>query len=679
MSTKTKNSAKKNVNRVKEKSSTKKNTNMKKTSMQVVDNTVKDPVDEATSAAFIESKLGPLRDENNENHIGDLFKVTDALKQGSTVITKDDNKSIMQPITDARKETLEKDKAASKSNLDSIMYSGIQQETPNPPRVASQQTKDAVTNEENRQNLIDGKAPDSDRAVTLNNPTGVGVSNNPNENITAKNEEKEAADEINRKASVVLPGIESRNEDLQNSVLDATIQKIVKKHILGQDITGNMMRHMYNSFKIVNIEGAFGYRRAHMFMTVPDCCIFDTGPDAQNNPNPFMNDSNGGIKSRSRDDWYNCLSPELRNAPDLANFISDGNIDVAMYLDASTRWTKHRRNVWNFPMMNNARTLSGLPSFDLKTRQGPMNFRNNYTEMVLNSSDSLSGNTINITFNDDKDCTIARMLYIWTKYAEAVGDGLIRGRGARNKIIDYMSTIYVLITDETNTKLKYWFSFIGCFPKARNYDYLSLNFPVMSERNTITVPFKVTVPVDMHPSILAMFNQVSAIQDDVDRDLIDPEKSFDYDFSKGNVAGINPLMDNRRVHQGGYYSDMFFITTKRPRWDEDKNRYIIDRKTQAVTDMHGRIDYYLVMSNRSSTIPARAPNDGTPAPVKPYNVSDPYQDKLLNKNSIGDLATSVRKVTGNPENIIAQTISNKQLGDYTMFFAPTSSYKSNLR
>ena len=133
----------------------------------------------------------------------------------------------------------------------------------------------------------------------------------------------------------------------------------------------------------------------------------------------------------------------------------------------------------------------------------------------------LSGNSLNITFEDDKDVTISRMMLVYRLYMEAIGTGLIQGRNARDKEIDYMQNIFLFITDETNRQLKYYFQFVGSFPKSTSYDHLSISFPSMNDRGMISIPFKLTVPIDMQPTILAAFNQITAKQDDAsDRKMI---------------------------------------------------------------------------------------------------------------------------------------------------------------
>lgn len=483
------------------------------------------------------------------------------------------------------------------------------------------------------------------------------------EQVTATNVEKDKAIEIARQRTIVEKaetGTEYRNEAKQREVLGLTIHDLIQKHTLGQDIDGNYFKHYYASFKHIDVTNMVGFRKAHMFMTAPNCNIFKK--DAIRD---FFNPETGGIVQKTRTQWMECLTDDIRKHPDLCNAIVNGNIDVAIYLDGTTRFNG-RRNVWNYPLMNMARNFSGLPNFDLKTRQGPMNFLNNYTEMVVNSAESISGNTINISFLDDKDSVASRMLYIWTLYAEAVGSGLVSGRNSNNREIDYMSTIYLFVTDESNTKLKYWFSFIGCFPKSRSYDHLSITLPSIKDKSTVNVPFKLTVPVDMHPSILAMFNQISAMQDSEDFNESGSQNlESQYNYASGNPSGVSGKLRNENANIGTFFSDMFFISSKRPIFNKKTGLYAFSSDSEDImTDSKGRISYYLMMSNRTNKMIPIVENgrDG----MAKLNTNDPAVDKFATKRVIQNIISGadgdspVVRIEGPDTNINRQIIEDKR-------------------
>ena len=507
---------------------------------------------------------------------------------------------------------------------------------------------------------------------------------------TAPNLNKAAADKerANQYAIETLEvGTEYRNEILQKNVLGEMVDNI-KKHILGHDPSGDMHRNFYATFKTVDVASLFGFRRAHIFMTTPNCNIFKPGT-------VFSRDGITMI-SKTRGEWRNDLNPDIvENAPDLCNAILDGNIDVAMYLDSETYFGQ-RRNVWCYPMMNKAKSFSGLPNYDLRTRQGPSNFFGDYIEMVVGVN-GLSGNSLNITFEDDKEVTISRMMLVYRLYMEAIGMGLIQGRNARDKEIDYMQNIFLFITDETNRQLKYYFQFVGSFPKSTSYDHLSISFPSINDRGMIYIPFKLTVPIDMQPTILATFNQITAKQDDdSDRKMIlNPSgNTNNYNYSTANVSGVSAISSQLPsgyiLDQSSYYSDMFFITSERPIYNPKTGKYMITQKKkldERVLD-HGKIKYYLMFANRHNTIKVYEPDSNINSPNP--KTSAPQFDYIGTRKNILELAKQVSVIEGNRDNVNTQvTLSEIEGGidgvdkvnrtyNYMSYYEPSKSIKSRL-
>ena len=74
--------------------------------------------------------------------------------------------------------------------------------------------------------------------------------------------------------------------------------------------------------------------------------------------------------------------------------------------------------------------------------------------------------------------------------------------------IDYDTSVYSFITDETNQNIIYWFKWTSLFPKERNYGHLNVS-PIMKDRGEITVPFKVVIPADFSMHALLEFNYLS--------------------------------------------------------------------------------------------------------------------------------------------------------------------------
>ena len=293
-----------------------------------------------------------------------------------------------------------------------------------------------------------------------------------------------------------------------------------------------MMMSAYNKFKIVHPNLHNGYRRMHIFMTTPTCNLRNDNTSSSHN-----------ITARVSDEL---LKGDLRLAAYIAD--NDTNMALAGFLSYSSGVSSAVRTPWMFPLMNFTTGISSIPSFDFKTRQGPSNTLGQ--AMDLPFALIPGGNTASLSFQDDRNAIIARIMYIWTSYISDVNLGKVTPRKGDiiGRRLDYTSTIYVFLTDETGSKLDYWFRLIGVYPKGRNYDYLDLSKSIVlgADGGSISVSFNVGDIEDMHPSILDDFNMISKVYDNID---------------PGESSKVEQTWDahNKNTGLSKWYHNKFFI------------------------------------------------------------------------------------------------------------------------
>ena len=298
----------------------------------------------------------------------------------------------------------------------------------------------------------------------------------------------------------------------------------------------------YNRHKIINPALFNGARKAHVFLTVPDCHIFDT--------NGFK-----GLSSTIRENDAT-LRDVIQSDPTM--------VRLATFLDANrmrgVNSSSVQTSLFIYPLMNLLKSLNGLPNYDMKTSTGPANMRNNTSELAVDAFDSLSNNTVTLTFHDDRKGTVMRMMYMWLRYMEDIRQGIIEPSKAsiQNFVLDYTCSIYIFITDETNKNLVYWFKLNGCFPKGRSYDFLNVTLPDMNDRGDISIPFKVTIPEDMNISILSEFNYLNnEFYKHVEKGATERQIMGDQN-TRINSKGVLDL--TKMTNQADYYVDRFYIS-----------------------------------------------------------------------------------------------------------------------
>lgn len=293
-------------------------------------------------------------------------------------------------------------------------------------------------------------------------------------------------------------GLFKLNESGDKSIVDSNSIKQLIGLPFGED--GSYVKKFYydtyNMNNFAAVDMGFGFRKAYVFITSPDCKL------------PYIAEGASNMTQNS--------SSAVRT---LYNFIqsSDENVSLAKYLAFSKQ---SNLNPWFFPLMNSLKSISNFPSFTMKTSRSAANMRGNYIEMAVDTKESLSDNSVTLTFEDDRYGTVSKILYMWIEYMDMLRLGLIDGPEAYNftegdpslydyDILDYICSIFIFITDETGSKIVFPFKLTGCFPKGKSYDYLNFTKPVMKEKNDISVQFSVSIPEDMKLEIYGDFNNIN--------------------------------------------------------------------------------------------------------------------------------------------------------------------------
>ncbi len=214
------------------------------------------------------------------------------------------------------------------------------------------------------------------------------------------------------------------DEAMQKILLDKAVSD-VKINQLGKIPYDDLRWVLYNGYnknRIINPGNYNGFRKVHYFMTIPSCNIF------------------GNVEKGTSEVNERGAKPSLlikESMPELYDFIvTEDNLELAKYLDRDghifdlTQDSSKPKPVFMFPLMNLIKNVGPLPSFDMKLRESPKNVRGNYANLAVDSTTSLSAQTINITFEDDRWSTVSRLLYMWMRYMDG-----IRLRNNTSKVI----------------------------------------------------------------------------------------------------------------------------------------------------------------------------------------------------------------------------------------------------
>ena len=123
-------------------------------------------------------------------------------------------------------------------------------------------------------------------------------------------------------------------------------------------------------------------------------------------------------------------------------------------------------------------------------------------------NDSRASDTVDLTFQDDRNLTVYKTLKIWVNYISLVTLGEIspHSENRRKRILDYAGSIYYFLTDETGTNILYWCKLIGTFPL--NIPSSTMGWDLGSFKQLeYNVSFQYSMK-DESPLVIADFNKI---------------------------------------------------------------------------------------------------------------------------------------------------------------------------
>lgn len=221
-----------------------------------------------------------------------------------------------------------------------------------------------------------------------------------------------------------------------SSIMDDNIQLKNLRYAHNMELTSIYRTCLaFNRFKIVfpgqQLENSIGY-------------VFFTKPDL----NLFARYSNGATINTEIANRYEFVDL-LKTDPELFRCLQD-NQGGGPFI---------------YPLCN---AVQNFPTKDeiIKTRES-VETANDWKVMYAHRiNDSRASDSVDLTFLDDRNLTVYKTLKIWVNYMNLISIGLIKPHpdNRRDKILDYASSIYYFLTDETGTNIIYYCKLVGTFP-----------------------------------------------------------------------------------------------------------------------------------------------------------------------------------------------------------------------
>lgn len=270
----------------------------------------------------------------------------------------------------------------------------------------------------------------------------------------------------------------------------------------------------YNRFKMPSLNEAFTKGFAHVFITRPNCNIRSDTTDLTSTVGIFKQawDRNKNLVWQLQKGSYHQFMHSLSNKV-ISFSPNDEYIGTETY---GKTWGGYR------------------------------------TTIGRTNVESKSASELNVTFKDDRDLNVYTIIKLWCEYISGVyrGEYEPTDENICNKILDYASSIYYIITAEDGETILFWSKYYGTFPSTvptTQFAWAAGNV-IDSTSVNIDVKFNYSFKEDCNPETIREFNYCNG----------------DYYFN--NPKSFTPIYNTDYGHVGDTWQ-------RRPYIIHDDNRF----------------------------------------------------------------------------------------------------------
>ena len=253
----------------------------------------------------------------------------------------------------------------------------------------------------------------------------------------------------------------------------------------GAQSTFNKYTKYYNRFKLPTLNDAFQKGFAHVFFIRPDCNLLEDGGITLNDA--FSADS--------------LFSYSWRNNKELVNqLVMDNGQNHNFMLSLSNKATSFSLKDEYINSDKYGKTYKGW-----EIAYGRTNV------------ESKTAGEFDISYIDDRTLHIYTIHKLWTEYISEVYQGrkAPKSKYIKNRMLDYASACYYLITAEDGETIVYWSKYYGVFPTTAPTTPLSWAAGNTIEKPQIDINYQYSFKEDMNPESLIEFNMNAGVNNNV--------------------------------------------------------------------------------------------------------------------------------------------------------------------
>lgn len=273
----------------------------------------------------------------------------------------------------------------------------------------------------------------------------------------------------------------------------------------GAQSTFSKYTKYYNRFKLPTVNDAFQKGFAHVFFTRPDCNILD--------------------------DKYKKLNSAF-SADSEFNYAWLNNSDLVKELSINS----NQSHEFMLSLSNKAASFSPSDEY-IETDVYGKTYKGWQVAYGRNNVESKTAQELRVEYNDDRTLHIYTLHKLWVDYISEVYQGrkAPKEKNIRDKILDYASSCYYIVTAEDGETIIFWSKYYGVFPTTIPTTHLAYAHGSTIEPPKMDITYKFSFKEDMNPEALVEFNLNAKVSNEVNE--------------KGSIQYV-PIYDPKLGHIG---------------------------------------------------------------------------------------------------------------------------------
>ena len=235
----------------------------------------------------------------------------------------------------------------------------------------------------------------------------------------------------------------------------------------------------YNRFKLPVLDTYLQRTFAHVFFVKPSCSIQLSENGLTSQSKTPVNDAN--------------FSYMYQHSPELISEL--------------TQQSSNNETHFSFVLSNAAQSFSLTDEF-IETDSYGKSYLGYDVAFGRHDAPSKTSGEFTISFQDDRDMSIYRLIKLWVSYIAGTYRGLYAPTdySIENNIMDYGGAVYYILTAEDGETILFWSKYYGVFPTTVPSTQYSWSYGSILHAPTLEIPFKYSFKEDFNVDAITEFN-----------------------------------------------------------------------------------------------------------------------------------------------------------------------------